>query len=98
MKLALRALAASRLTVPGADDQDLLRALRHIAFSPTTKTADRLRAIELLGRQSGLFQETGGVVAPPIEDVKEKLGALILRRLESLRPPRPEPSPEPVQP
>ena len=62
MKPALRTLAAHRLAVPSADDQDLVRALRQIAFSPTAKTADRLRAIELLGRQTGLFRDAAEVV------------------------------------
>ena len=87
MKPALRSLAASRLAVPSADDQDLVRALRQIAFSPTTKTADRLQAIELIGRQSGLFRDAAAPPDKPEEDIRE----VILRRLEALRPPRAPP-------
>ena len=67
-------------------------ALRQIAFSPTTKVADRLRAIELLGKQSGLFREQGDAgAAPSAEDATERLQALIMRRLEALRPPEGQP-------
>ena len=81
MKRALRSLAASRRPVPSTEDQHLVRALRQIAFSPATKIADRLRAIELLGKHSGLFKES----APPTEDAKEDLTEVILQRLKMLR-------------
>ena len=92
MKPVLRNLAASRMAVPSAEDQDLLRALRQIAFSPTTKVADRLRAIELLGKQSGLFREQGDAgAAPSAEDARERLQEMIMRRLEALRVPEGQP-------
>ena len=92
MKPVLRNLAASRMAVPSAEDQDLLRALRQIAFSPTTKVADRLRAIELLGKQSGLFREQGDAEpGAPSEDATERLRELIMRRLKALRPPENQP-------
>ena len=59
LKTALRELAASRLEVPDADvsEVELRRILRQIALSPASKPADRLRAVELLGKAMGMFDE-----------------------------------------
>ena len=59
MRSALRELAASRLDSAPADlsEDDLRRVLSQIAMSPASKPADRLRAVELLGRAMGMFDE-----------------------------------------
>jgi hypothetical protein len=61
---------------------EVLRVLSRIAR--TGKPADRLRAVELLGRQMGMFRENGSDdrVAPrDSEGTVERLRQLILRRV-----------------
>ena len=89
MKSALRSLAASRIAVPEGDTSkpELLRVLRQIALSPASKPADRLRAVELLGKAIGMFQGE----EPKAERSREDLTQVILQRLAALRPPPEEP-------
>ena len=90
MKSALRSLAASRIAVPEGDTSkpELLRVLRQIALSPASKSADRLRAVELLGKAIGMFQAEGAKPELQREDITQ----LLLQRIAALRPPQ-----EPIQ-
>jgi hypothetical protein len=53
MKRTLREMAAHRVRLDGRvlTEDELIQALREIALSPVSRPADRLRALDLLGRQ-----------------------------------------------
>ena len=79
-------LANSTGDEPPITEADMMRLLARIAR--TGKPGGRLRAIEMLGKQMGLFRDKPE--PPPDPDAREKLVAKLMQRLASLRPPSAE--------
>ena len=75
-------LAAGSREEPEITEAEMIRLLAGIARRG--KPGDRLRAIEMLGKQMGLFREKA---EPPDPQLREKLMAKLMQRLAALRLP-----------
>lgn len=90
MRSRLADAATERLGTPGADEPPITEAemMRLLAgIARRGKPGDRLRAIEMLGRQMGLFRDKPPEVERPDPDARDKLVAKLVQRLAALRPP-----------
>ena len=86
MRSRLADAATERLGNPSADEPpiteaEMMRLLARIAR--TGKPGDRLRAIEMLGKQMGLFRDKPN--DPPDPNAREKLIAKLLQRFAAMR-------------
>ena len=87
MRSRLADAATERLGNPGVEEPPITEAemMRLLAgIARRGKPADRLRAIEMLGKQMGLFREKAEAPDP---HAHEKAVARLMQRLAALRPP-----------